>query len=274
MYLNCKTYFSFQYGTYGTEELVTTATEQGIDAMAITNINSTCDVWDFVDFCKQQHIKPIAGVEIRNESTVLYILLAKNNKGFSHINRFLSGHLAEKKPFPEKFIYHDDVYVIYPFTEAVVTPTANEYIGVQPAEVNKLYTADVALHRNKYIILHPVTFQNKTYYNVHRLLRAIDKNIILSKQQKEDIAAPHETFIPPSSILESFKQYPFIVTNTLQLIDSCSIDLEFYTDKTKKIYSASKEDDRILLEKLTLRWYEEALRAAQQNGERPRSKRT
>ena len=50
MYLNCKTYFSFLYGTYGTEELVKAAAENGVTTMALTNINNTCDMWDFVDW--------------------------------------------------------------------------------------------------------------------------------------------------------------------------------------------------------------------------------
>src|SRR5437762_11576294 len=42
MYLNCKTYFSFRYGTFATEELVKTAADLGITALGLTNINSTC----------------------------------------------------------------------------------------------------------------------------------------------------------------------------------------------------------------------------------------
>jgi DNA polymerase-3 subunit alpha len=36
------------------------------------------------------------------------------------------------------------------------------------------------------------------------------------------------------------------------VLDSCSIDIEFHTDKTKKVYSADKKDDRVLLEKLAM----------------------
>jgi len=49
MYLNCKTYFSYRYGTLGTEELMKLAAENGANALAITNINNTSDVWDFVE---------------------------------------------------------------------------------------------------------------------------------------------------------------------------------------------------------------------------------
>ena len=65
MYLNCKTYYSFKYGLFSTEELVKTAVDKGVQAMALTNINTTYDLWDFVKHCAAAGIKPIAGVEIR-----------------------------------------------------------------------------------------------------------------------------------------------------------------------------------------------------------------
>jgi DNA polymerase III alpha subunit len=104
MYLNCKTYFSFLYGTFSTEELVKAAVQHGVTTLALTNINNTCDTWDFVDYCKQNNIKPVAGAEIRNDTELLYILLAKNNKGFYYINKFLSDHLSQKNYFLQTFI--------------------------------------------------------------------------------------------------------------------------------------------------------------------------
>ena len=251
MYLNCKTYFSFQYGTYGTEELVKAAVELGVSALALTNINNTCDIWDFVDFCQQSQIKPVAGTEIRNESQFLYILLAKNNRGFKYINLFISQHLHEKKEFPPKPDLGTDVYVIYPF--GVYKPgelKEHELIGIETMELNKLFGQDIRSYSQKFVIRQPVTFQNKTYYNVHRLLRAIDKNIVLSKQEEKDIAGKHEFFVPPSSLLKAFSDYSGIVTNTMKVLDNCSISIDFNIDKTKKIYSATRNDDKKLLEKL------------------------
>src|SRR5690349_9807033 len=101
MYLNCKTYYSFRYGTFSTEELVATASEQGVTALALTNINNTCDLWNFVKLCREAGIKPIVGVEVRNEDKLLYILLAANNNGLIWINEFLSHYLLNKTPFPD-----------------------------------------------------------------------------------------------------------------------------------------------------------------------------
>ncbi|MBC7902644.1 MAG: DNA polymerase III subunit alpha [Gemmatimonadaceae bacterium] len=252
MFLNCKTYFSFHYGTYGTEELVKAAADEGIHTIALTNINNTCDMWDFVDFCTQHNIKPVAGAEIRNHNTLLYILLAKNNKGFHTINQFLSAHIHEKKDFPPEPAL-DNVFTIYPLgVREPSSLSANEYIGVRSSEINKLFGQSLQAYASRYLVLQPVSFQNKTYFNVHRLLRAIDENIVLSKQKPIDIAAPNETFQPMSALLQAFGQHSFMITNTMRLLEQCSIGISFHTDKTKKIYSASMEDDKVLLEKLAL----------------------
>ena len=258
MYLNCKTYFSFRYGTFSCKQLVQAAVDNGVTALALTNINSTCDMWDFVKYCREEGIKPITGAEIRNQGQLLYILIAANNKGLLWINEFLSQHFQEGKPFPatalEEPFFTDtwDGFVIYPLNSKEPGQLfVNEKIGVLPGEVNKLFGIDLKATADKWIIRQPVTFQNKTYFNVHRLLRAIDKNVLLSKLSKADECSPDEYFMPPAALLEAFRQYPFIVTNTYKLMDSCHIEMEFKTDKNKKVFSSTKEDDRILLKKLT-----------------------
>ena len=257
MYLNCKTYFSFRYGTFSTAELVKTAVDKGVLALALTNINSTCDIWDFVKFCREEGIKAVAGAEIRNEDRLLYILLAANNSGLKWIHDFLSFHLQSKKDFPE--LAHDkaffaqitDGYTIYPLgARSPDELFPNEKIGILPWEINKLFSFDIKKYADKLVIRQPVSFQDNAHFNLHRLLRCVHKNILLSKLPAEAQASPNETFISPEELLQKFKNYPFIVTNTYKLIDNCHIEMEFYTDKNKKTFGGSIEDDRILLEKL------------------------
>ena len=252
-----KTYFSFKYGTLSTQQLVEEGVEAGVTTLALTNINSTCDAWDFVLYCRQKGIKPILGAEIRNDNKLLYTLLAANNNGFRSINEFLSRHLLEKSPFPPAaaagtiFACEPDGFVIYPLdAKPPETLAGNERIGVLPGEANKLLKMPLASCPDKWIIRQPVTFQNKTYYNLHRLLRAMDNNTLLTKLKPEDLAGKQEYFVPQVEILTAFRQYPFMVTNTYRLFDTCTIAMNFGEDKNKKLYSASREDDRVLLEKL------------------------
>ena len=266
MYLG-KTYFSLKYGTYSTKELVKAAVDTGATSLALTNINATCDAWDFVQYCREEGIKPILGAEIRNENKLLYILLAANNRGFRWINAFLSDHLLEKKDFPEKpsavfFEQPGDGFVIYPLgLRSPEDLRENERIGVLPEEAGKLLRLPLggtaggsmaagASGAGKWVIRQPVTYQNKVYYNLHRLLRAVDCNTLLTKLKADDLAGQRECFVPQAEIMAAFRQYPSLITNTYKLIDACAIDMNFGEDKNKKVYSASREDDRVLLEKL------------------------
>jgi len=248
MYLNCKTFYSFCYGTFSTAELVRAAVEQGVTTLALTNINSTYDHWEFVKLCREQNIKPVLGVEFRNDDHFLYILLAKNNKGLAWINEFLSEHLLETKEFPVSPSTPTDVFVIYSTSKEVCELSHNERIGIRASEISNLYKFDCS---DQYVILQPVTVQNKDYYYLHCLLRAIDKNVLLSALQKESCCERDETFVSPSRLLNAFKHYPALVTNTYKLLDQCSIEMDFHTDKTMQVYGGSKEDDNVLLHKLS-----------------------
>jgi DNA polymerase-3 subunit alpha len=251
----CKTYFSFNYGTWSTKELVAAGVEAGATALALTNINGTCDAWDFVQYCREAGIRPILGAEVRNGNKLLYILLAAGNPGFRGINSFLSEHLLEKKDFPQApirvFERPQDGFIIYPFGNRDPKDLLdNERIGVLPDEVNRLLRTDVAAGAPKWVIRQPVSFQDRTFYNLHRLLRAVDNNTLLARLKPEDLAGPREYFVPPAEILAAFGRYPSIIANTFYLTESCTIEMEFGKDKNKRLFTAGREDDHILLDKL------------------------
>ncbi|WP_290791311.1 DNA polymerase III subunit alpha [Flavihumibacter sp. UBA7668] len=259
MYLNCKTYFSLRYGTFSTEELVATAADAGIEMLGLTNINNVSDAWDFYKLCREKSIKPILGAEIRNGSTICYVLLAVNLAGFEQINQFLSFHLQEDKNFPADlnldnfFPNQTDVAVIYPLGSPFPEKLApREWIGIRSDQITKLFSFPVSRYRAQMVVLQPVSFANKRSFNAHRLLRAIDKNVLLSKLAPEDQGTETEIFQAPDKLLKAFAQHSFIITNTYRLMESCFIEMDLHTDKNKKTFSSTREDDRILLEKLAM----------------------
>jgi DNA polymerase-3 subunit alpha len=278
MYLNCKTYFSYRYGTLSTEELVKAGVGAGATALALTNINSTADAWDFYDFCLQQGIRPILGAEVRNGDAFCYILLARNAAGLTGINRFLSKYLCvpdaifPERPTPkDRVLLTDDIWIVYAldaFPPETLDP--QELIGVRPSEVNRLFGKSIQAYPDKFVIRQPVTFgapedapgesargardrlQRNESYRLHRLLRAVDKNTLLSKQQPAEIAAPDEYLRSPAELMMTFQAYPTLLTRTLQVTDSCGITMDLQKDKTKKCFTTGPEDDRGLLEKLSM----------------------
>ena len=86
---------------------------------------------------------------------------------------------------------------------------------------------DQKRHGDKFVIQQPVTFQNKRYFNLHRLLRAIDHNVLLSKLPQQANASQQETFVTPDELFTEFRQYPSVVMNTYKVIDACTIEMEY-----------------------------------------------
>src|SRR5689334_23175643 len=101
MYLNCHTYFSLRSGVLSPAQLLELAEKNGAKKIALTDINNTSGIIDFIRRCKKSTVKPIAGIDFRNHAQQLFIGLAKNNEGFLELNDFLSGYLHSSEPFPE-----------------------------------------------------------------------------------------------------------------------------------------------------------------------------
>ncbi|RFS21013.1 DNA polymerase III subunit alpha [Chitinophaga silvatica] len=253
MFLNCKTFFSLRYGTMPVATLVDKAFELGIRTLALTNINLTADAWEFVDYCQQKDIKPILGIECRNNNDLKYILLAKNIEGWYHINHFLSTHLEEATSFPDRAPVLPHTFAIYNWGSiAPAQLLPNELIGVKYWELNKLFRTDTIALQHKLVILHPVTFQDNEHFELHRLLRAIDQNILITQLSPDTTARTDEQFVSPAQLIERYANYPHIVRNTLKIMEACGIEIDFNVPRNKLFFAGSKEEDQKKLRGLAL----------------------
>ena len=82
MYLNNHSYYSLRYGTIAEEELLQMAQEHGCNTLPITDINNTSGCLNFIRKASQYNVRPIVGIDFRNNAQQCYIGLAKNNEGF------------------------------------------------------------------------------------------------------------------------------------------------------------------------------------------------
>ncbi len=252
MYFNTHSYFSLRYGTFSVERLINQAKRYGVEALALTDINNVSAIPDFVKACNKAGIKPVAGVEFRKDDNLLYIALAKNNNGFQNLNQLLSESAINKKDLPYPCPLIADTYIIYPFENHPDKELSeNEWIGVKPAQVSKLIRVNNDLLK-KMVIRQPVVFGNKKEFYLHKNLRAIDHNTLLSKLTPEMYAGFDESFRSPQSILSAFKQYPQIVENTQNILNNCTIHFEFGKDKNRTTYTGNAQKDKTLLEKLAV----------------------
>ncbi|NNC46102.1 MAG: DNA polymerase III subunit alpha [Winogradskyella sp.] len=256
MYLNCHTYYSLRYGTIKPELLLAIAAKNGVQTLALTDINSTSACLDIVRLSSTYKIKPVLGVDFRNKAEQQFILIAKNNDGFHAINDYLSVFLHDdtlKIPNrPEIELEHS--YVIYPYQKGKdYKLRSNEFLGIVPEDLNTLKFSKWNTLREKLVVLKTVSFQDKKGFNTHRLLRAIDNNTLLSKLPKSEEGKPSHMMLPYNSLCAVYNEFPELITNTNDLLKACSIDFDFSQKipNNQSSYTNNKDLDFRLLKKLT-----------------------
>ncbi|MGI9546203.1 MAG: PHP domain-containing protein, partial [Flavobacteriaceae bacterium] len=257
MYLNCHTYYSLRYGTFSEVALLELARENQVTQLVLTDINNTSASLNFVRKAPKYNIKPILGIDFRNGADQCFVGIAKNNKGYQELNTFLSAHLHEEKEISQRAPKFKHAYVIYPFEKVLLNDQSDfrehEFIGISIRDLRRLPFSSLVEKKDKLLVLQPVTFRNKRDFNAHRLLRAIDKNVLLSKLSREEEASEEEKMFPVQNLAAAFAEYPFILENTEWLMNSCSIHFDFSKNRTPQnlqTYLGSKKEDEKLLERL------------------------
>ena len=233
------------------EQLVQKAVAASADTIVLTDINNSTAIPDFAGECSKNNIRPVAGIEFRNDNELQYIGIARNNRGLRELNEFLSKLNSEKEavPFPApQFSYS---YIIYTLQKTPARKLSdNERIGIRRSEINRLITMSSSADRNMMVLLQPVTFADNDDIFIHKSLRAVDNNILLSHLKPWQCAGEDEFFLINETNDRSREEYPWLRKNTQKLLDDCSLQFDREGLKNKKIYSASRYDDKLLLEKL------------------------
>lgn len=247
MYLNVHSYNSLCYGTMPIADLVAKAAASGYCVLPLTDINTTMGVMDFVFECKKLNVRPVAGCEFRNGNELLYVALAKDDRGYAELNAFLTQHNISKLPYPEQAPQWEHVFVIYPFGKR--NPNllrGNEFLGVRLSQLTKLFRCE---YPDKLVMMQPFTFADENDFQLHQNLRALDKNVLLSRLKKEDCAAEDEFFLSSECLKTSYVLYPQLIENTQKLLDHCEINLNGEIKK-RKCFTDNVFDDREMLRKL------------------------
>ncbi|WP_426473819.1 DNA polymerase III subunit alpha [Chryseobacterium balustinum] len=251
MFLNCHSYHSLRYGTISIDDLVQQAVDLNIRALALTDINTVTGIYQFYKLCQDHNIKPIVGIDIRVESELYYICLAKNQKSIGEINRLLTDYNCDDISIPKANPKFENTFVIYPLENIPNRLLEHEFIGIRPEELNYLIKPDLKMLIDKMVILQSVTFKTEQEYNLHKILRAIDNNTLISKMADKDYCRKTETFINKKELLDRYLNYPQIIQNTANIINQCSFDFDFETPKNKQHFTDSRATDFKLLIQLT-----------------------
>ena len=253
VHLTCHTTFSLRYGTLSPQQLVEKAAAWGVKSLALADNNNTSCAVEFVARCRQHGIKPILGISFWRDQQWLYTGLARNAEGWHHLCKFLSNHSLDERPLPTVPPRMEDVWIVYPrLCKPIGDFRDNELLGIRPQHVNRLFSHELRNYQHKLVMLAPVVAVTDEDYALHRTLRAIDLNTIHTKLTPRDLAKRGDRLLPPATLLQFYRPYRTIVRNTQRVIDSCTAELETGIQINRQHFTASKDGDYYLLEKLAL----------------------
>ncbi len=251
MLLNCHTYFSLCYGTLSPDQLMREIKKGDHESFVITDINNTSACMDVVRTAGRDFgLRPILGIDFRNGVRQQYVGIAKNNLGFKELNEHLSKYLHSKEDLPNIAPHFEHAYIVYPLSNYDGRAlNENEFIGVSIKDLQKLQFTPARKMQHKLVALQPATFSNKQHFNAHRLLRAIDKNTLLSKLPVSEQSTLDEIILPKNQLYAAYGAHHIIIENTQRILETCTTDFKFgkLANKNLKHYTHSIASDMELL---------------------------
>src|SRR5690606_13613007 len=250
MLLNLHSYYSLRYGTFSLRQLIEGMVANGYDTAVLTDINNSTASLDFIRESRAAGLNGFAGIEFRNGDRILYIGIAKSERGFKELNDFMTESNRRGRPLPSYAPEFKKVFVVYPYMKFDGEIRENEYIGIRPSDVNR-FRMDKTVPIERCLILHTVTFDPEDF-KLHTQLRAIDNNILISQLDPGQVAQRDEVFIPRDKLLAYYRDCPQLIANTEKLLEECRFDFVFKESKNKKTFTGNRYDDKQLLQKYAM----------------------
>ncbi|WP_343570954.1 PHP domain-containing protein [Sphingobacterium sp.] len=248
MLLNLHSYYSLRYGTLSLSDLISGMLIGGYDTGVLTDINNSSGSLDFIKLGREAGLNILAGMEFRNGDELCFVAIAKNEVGFREINEYRTKLNMEERPVQDRSPGFQHVFVIYPFTKIGTFQLRDfEYIGIRPGERTK---AQLLGHKllDRCVIMAPVSFR-KADYTLHRQLRAIDNNLLISQLDVHQVASEDEMFVPKAKLMRFYSDLPQVLANTNRLLGQCPFDFDFGSVKNKATFTGNRYNDKQLLHK-------------------------
>jgi DNA polymerase-3 subunit alpha len=245
-----KSYYSLRYGVAPVEALVRQAAAHGMKTLCLADINNTSGVIELVKHCREHGIRPVAGIDFRNGDTWLYTGIALNNQGFYQLNDFLSRYRLARQSLPDQPLALEGAVFILPYRQKDPHDLGSgEYMGIRPHEVNRIVGNEYPTHAGKMVMLQPVTFLESDDLELHRHLRAIDHNALLSQLEDHWLAGDDEFFYDPRAVREKYASFPELVEQSDKILQQAQFSFEKGL-KNKKTFTGERQKDRERLETL------------------------
>ncbi|MBL51658.1 MAG: DNA polymerase III subunit alpha [Candidatus Marinimicrobia bacterium] len=233
IHLNTHSVYSPMRGLLSLSDLVSLSKSEGMDTLALTDVNGLWGFIHFVQHCKDAGIFPIAGTNLITDKDEV-ILLAENQYGYENICRIVSAihdnpnqsviDILREKCIGLFVLAHDEntLKALMKFI-----PDTHLFIELRPSiqeseahRLSKKFKLEIVGTGDVY-------FRSPSDHDAHLTLRAIEKKTTLEQLNRSEYKSDQHWFRFEADMVRLFPNSLDSLNNSRYLADRCKRDWSF-----------------------------------------------
>ncbi|MFA7425857.1 MAG: DNA polymerase III subunit alpha [Desulfosarcinaceae bacterium] len=212
-----RSHYSFGRGTASPAVLCRTARRMGYRRLALTDTDNLCGLWPFLDACAREGLTPIVGAEVTQPDgaqKLQAVCLVQDAGGYTNLCRLLTRrHLEKGFHLPTALTELGGGLTILgedPALLAAVHQAGHTAAAMTPRPLPAAHPLrQAARHLGLALVAVPDSVMiTPADRDLHRLLRAIDANLPLSRVTENDLAPEDAWLAPPAEYRRRFAVLP------------------------------------------------------------------
>lgn len=221
--LQIKTSYSLLNSLNNIKKLVERAKNYGYTALAITDENNMFGVMEFYNECKKNNLKPIIGIELNVESSII-LLYAKNIKGYKNLIKLSTIKSDRELTYEDLDNYKDNLILIMPFNffnDKIFSLYEDKYLGYSNKEEKE--QSQIKYQNINKVLINNVSYLNKEDHKYLDYANMIKEGKVLGNYELNTKIGRHllteEEVISLSSETD--------IENTKIISDACNVELTY-----------------------------------------------
>ena len=220
-------------GLLSLPDLMNLSRSNGMDTLALTDVNGMWGFIRFVQHCKDAGIRPIAGTNLITEKDEV-ILLVENQYGYENMCRAVSAvhdnpnqsvvDILEKRLAGLFILAHDKLTLKKLIN---IIPDTHLFIELRPGDQESLAKRMAKELKLEMVITGDVYFRSPSDHDAHITLRAIENNTTLEQLNISECKTDQHWFRSEAEMVTLFPNSLDALNNSRYLADRCKTDWTF-----------------------------------------------
>ena len=230
--LRVRSYYTFLDSTLSPAAIVNCARQQGLPAIALTDIGNLHGAVEFAQAAKRAGIKPIFGTELRVNDHPL-LLYVESARGYHNLNRLLSqkaeaGAENEEGAVATQQRRPTTTKVLEAFTEGLIAVSPDTSIAeLFPGRFYQMATKQPGSNRFPVVACPAIHYALPGDRMKYDILQSIRTLTLLREQHPEKRMDGRFHFRAPMEMAAACQEHPEWLANSLELAGRCNFEIPF-----------------------------------------------